>query len=124
MPKEAMCNCKEQPTLVDISNNHSDFKSKLNQLGVGNWVLLMQCRDCKQLYKVDEWDKYQTCYAVKILSSDNWESFDSESIIKEQMVQKRGGLTNDPYMWSGCDIKQVKGSAYCVNHLYSGGARA
>ena len=87
VPKETMCNCKEQPILIDISNNYSDFKSKLNQLEVGNWVLLMQCPDCNQFYKVDEWDKYQTCYAVKIPSSENWESFDSESIIKEQMVQ-------------------------------------
>ncbi len=119
-----MCNCKEQPTLIDISNYHSEFKSKLSQLEVGNWVLLMQCPDCNQLYKVDEWDKYQTCYAVKIPSSVDWESFDSESIIKEQMVQNRGGLTNEPCMWSGCDINQVKGSAFCVNHLYSGGTRA
>lgn len=124
MPREAMCNCKEQPTLIDISNNHSDFKSKLNELDVGNWVLLMQCPDCKQLYKVDEWDKYQTCYAVKIPSSENWEAFDSESLIKDKIVQNHGGLTNESCMWSGCDIKQVKGSAYCVNHLYSGGARA
>ena len=105
-------------TIILISN------LKLNQLDVGDWVLLMQCPDCKQLYKVDEWDKYQTCYAVKIPVSENWVSFDSVSIIKEQMVKNRGGLTNDPCMWSGCEIKQVKGSAFCVNHLYSGGTRA
>ncbi|AHK16283.1 hypothetical protein [Thalassolituus oleivorans] len=123
MPREAMCNCNEQPTLIDISENYSDFKSKLQQLVVGDWVLLMQCPDCKQLYRVDECDKYQTCYAVKIPSRENWEAFDSESLIREQIVQNRGGLTNELCMWSGCDIKQVKGSAYCANHLYSGGAR-
>jgi len=82
-----MCNCKEQPALIDISNNHSDFKSKLNQLDAGNWVLLMQCPDCKQLYNVDEWDKYQTCYAVKIPSSENWEAFDSESLKKIKLFK-------------------------------------
>ena len=124
MPKGTMCNCSEQPTLIDISNSHSDFKSKLNKLEVGNWVLVMQCPDCCQHYKVDEWDKYQTCYAVKIPSQDNWESFDRESLIKDQMVVNRGGLTNEPCMWTGCNLKQVKGSAYCANHLYSTGARA
>ena len=118
-----MCNCEEQPTLIEISNNHSDLKSKLKQVDVGNWVLLMQCPSCKQLYKVDEWDKYQTCYAVKIPSSENWETFDSEPLIKNQMIQNRGGLTNDPCMLAGCNIKQVKGSAYCVDHLYSSGTR-
>ncbi len=124
MLERAMCYCNETPALIEISNNHSDFKSKFNQIAVGDWVLLMQCPDCNQFYKVDEWDKYQTSYAVKITSSENWESFDSESHIKQQMVVNHGGLTNDPCVWSGCDIKQVKGSAYCVNHLYSGGTRA
>ena len=119
-----MCNCKEQPELIDISNIYSDFKSTLNQLEFGNWVMLMQCPECEQLYKVDEWDKYQTCFAVKIQSKENWEAFDSESLIKEQMIKNRDGLTNDNCMWAGCNIKQVKGSAYCVNHLYSGGTRA
>ncbi|MBQ0806996.1 MAG: hypothetical protein KBT55_03405 [Porticoccus sp.] len=124
MAEGTMCNCKEQPVLIDISNNHSDFKSKLNQLDAGDWVMLMRCPDCAQFYKVDEWDKYQTCYAVKISSSQNWESFDSVSLVKEQIVINHGGLTSEPCMWSGCETKQVKGSAYCVNHLYSGGTRA
>lgn len=119
-----MCNCKEQPAVIDISNNHADFKSQLGQLDVGNWVLLMQCTDCKQLYKVDEWDKYQTCYAVKILSSEHWEAFDSDALIKDHMVQNRGGLSDEPCICAGCDIKQVKGSAYCVNHLFFSGTRA
>lgn len=123
MSKENMCTCIEQPTLIDISNSHSDFKSRLHQLDVGNWVLLMQCPDCGQHYKVDEWDKYQTCYAVKVPSRDNWESCDSKLLIKNQMVENRGGYTHDLCIWSGCSLKQVKGSAYCVNHLYSTGAR-
>lgn len=118
-----MCNCSEQPTLMDISDCYSDFKSKLNQLDVGNWVFLKQCLGCCQYYKVDEWDKYQPYYAVKIPSQDNWESFDSKSLIKEQMVLNRGGLTNDPCIWAGCNIQQVKGNAYCVEHLYSTGAQ-
>lgn len=118
-----MCNCEEKPALIDISNHHFEFKSKLSQLAVGNWVLLMQCPECKQYYKVDEWDKYQTCYAVKIPSAENWQAFDSESLIKEVMIKNRGGLSKESCMWSGCEMKQVKGSAFCVNHLYSGGTR-
>lgn len=119
-----MCSCEKQRTLIDISNNHVDFKSKLIQLDVGDWVLLMQCPECEQHYKVDEWDKYQTCYAVKISSPESWEAFDSEPLIKEQMIENRGGLTTEECMWSGCALKKVKGSAYCVNHLYAGGTRA
>ena len=124
MPKERMCNCQQQSDLVEISNYHSEFKARLSKLEVGNWVLLMSCTDCKQLWKVDEWDKYQNCYAVKIPSRKNWEAFDSESLIKELMIKNRGGLTDSECLSSGCSVNQVKGSAYCVNHLYSGGIRA
>jgi len=119
-----MCNCKQQPELVDISNNQTDFKGRLHQLEVGNWVLLMSCPDCKQLWKVDEWDKYRTCYAVKVPSQENWEAYDSESLVKEQIIKNHGGLTSDECLSAGCNLKQVKSSAFCVNHLYIGGTRA
>ena len=124
MPKKTECNCEEQPELVEISNEHSAFKSKLNELAVGDWVLLMTCPNCDQLWIVDEWDKYQASYAIKISTQENWELFDAESLVKEKMIQNHGGLTQDDCMWSGCNSKQVKGSALCVNHLYEGGARA
>ena len=119
-----MCNCIDRPVLVDISNEQSSFKGTLEKLEVGNWVLLMSCPECNQLWKVEEWDKYQVSYAVKVPSKENWEGFDSESLIRQAMIEKRGGLTAQTCMQSGCNINQVKGSAFCVNHLYEGGTRA
>lgn len=119
-----MCNCEKQSTLVDISSDHSAFKEKLREIAVGNWVLLMQCPDCNQLWKVDEWDKYQACYAVKIASQENWEAVDEETLIKEKMIKDRGGLGQEECKWSGCNAKQVRDSAFCVDHLYAGGTRA
>lgn len=119
-----MCNCENLKTLVDISNDYSAFKNKLEQLEVGAWVLLMQCLDCGQFWKVDEWDKYQSIYAVKVSNRHGWEEFDSEALIKERMIENRGGLTESECMQAGCGLKQVKGSAFCVEHLYKVGARA
>ena len=124
MTKEVMCQCIDRSVLVDINNEHSSFKSKLEKLEVGNWVLLMSCPECKQLWKVDEWDKYQISYAVKVPTKENWEDFDSENLIKQAMIENRGGLIHEKCMWAGCSINRVKGSAYCVNHLYEGGTRA
>ena len=118
-----MCNCNEQPALVDITNNHSAFQSPLKEIVVGNWVKLMECPECNQLWKVDEWDKYQTLYAVKVPEKEGWGNFDSVSLIKEKMISNRGGLTETKCMWAGCNKMQVKGSAYCINHLYETGAR-
>jgi hypothetical protein len=119
-----MCNCKDLPDLLEISNCHAEFKARLSQIKVGNWVLLMSCPSCGQLWKVDEWDKYQNCYAAKISTQENWESFSTEELIKAQIVKNHGGFTNEKCMWSGCSVNQVNGSAFCVNHLYAGGTRA
>lgn len=119
-----MCNCKELPTLIEISNIYSDFKSNLKRLEVGDWVHLMECRDCSQLWKMDEWDKYQNIYAVKLSSKEGWQQYDNEPLIKEKMLQNRGGLSNQNCIWANCNLKQVKGSAFCINHLWQAGARA
>ncbi len=75
----------------------------------------MQCPTCKQLWKVDEWDKYQTFYAVKIASQENWEEFDSRSLIEEKIIKNKGGLEKEYCMIAKCINKQVKGSAFCAN---------
>ncbi len=113
-----------QSELVDISNSHTEFKSNLDLLETGDWVFLMQCQECCQLWRVDAWDKYQQPYAVKISDQESWEKFDSTVLIKEKIIINRGGLTSEQCLWSGCSLKQVNGSAYCVNHLWSTGARA
>lgn len=123
MSRGIMCNCKEQPELIGLPNNYEGFKSKLNQQDVGSLVLLMSCPDCNQLWKVDEWNEYEACYAVKISSQENWEAFDSEILIKEQMIKNRGGLSQKYCMWLKCDSKQVKGGTFCVDHLWITGSR-
>ena len=120
---ESRCSCNKQQMLVDITSSHSSFKANLNEVEVGNWVMLMECLECNQLWKVDEWDKYQTLYAVKIQKRNGWEEFDSKSMIKEKMILNRGGLVDTKCMWAGCTKKQVVKSAYCIDHLYETGAR-
>jgi len=119
-----MCKCRKRSVLTETSNTYQEFISGLVRLEVGNWVLLMQCPKCDQLYKVQEWDKYQNTYALKVASSEGWQDVDIESPIKERMIQNRGGLSAEACRWSGCKERQVKGSAFCVHHLYEGGTRA
>ena len=67
------CGCNQQDTLVDITDGYPGFADKFNTVEFGNWVKLMQCPECRQLWKVDEWDKYQTLYALKVSRGDGWE---------------------------------------------------
>ncbi|PSJ48303.1 metal-binding protein [Zobellella taiwanensis] len=119
-----MCKCESFGILVEISNSYSEFTNNLEPISYGNWVKLMKCSKCSQLWVVEEWDKYQSIHAVKIGSELNWESFDYSSQIKEKMIENRGGLGTSRCLHVGCSNMQVKTSAYCIQHLYASGARA
>jgi hypothetical protein len=118
-----MCNCKEQSELIDISGDHEDFKAKLKEVDTGDRLLLMSCPDCNQLWKVDNWGDYEPCYAVKILTPENWVDFDSDELIKNKMIENRGGLSGKYCLWSKCEDKQVNGETLCIEHLWKTGTR-
>lgn len=113
-----MCNCKQQPDVVNITNHYTAFSAPLIRLAAANWVILMQYPDCQQCYTVDEWDKYRAGYAVKIPCQQNWQSVDRDSQIKAYLVKHNGGFGSETCVWMGCAAKQVNGSAYCIEHLY------
>lgn len=123
MSKLMACSCKKEQSLVDVTNDYRRFVERLDLLEVGDWVKLMRCPMCGQLWRVDEWDKYQTSYAAKISSQADWREVDLTRQVKELMVQNRGGLESFKCI-KNCEKSAVKGSVYCVDHLYETGARA
>ena len=118
------CQCREAPALVDLSEQGKELVAGLSQLEIGDWVYLMKCPVCGQLWRVDEWDKYQPQYAVKLPGIENWKAFDAVPLIKQKIIENRGGVLEKSCMWRNCEEKQVNGSAFCVNHLYETGARS
>ena len=118
------CQCREAPAVVDLSEQGKEFVAGFSQLEIGDWVYLMKCPVCGQLWRVDEWDKYQTQYAVKLPGFDNWQAFDAVPLIKQKMIENRGGVEENSCTWRNCEEKQVNGSAFCVHHLYETGARS
>lgn len=88
-----------------------------------NWVELYQCSSCGVFWRIDVYDKYQTRYVVRIENPTLWEQFDSQSLEKELLVNHRGGYLESNCSMKGCPHKKVKGSAYCVNHLFEYGVR-
>ena len=79
MNTKSMCICSERQVLTDITNEYKGMVSSLESIDVGDFVELMRCSSCHQLYKVDAWDKYQTSYAIKVPSQNGWKAFDGES---------------------------------------------
>jgi hypothetical protein len=116
------CSCTSVPDLFKL-DSYPEFESRTEKVAIGNWVRLHRCIHCGQLWRLDEWDKYQTRFAVRIASFEGWQDFDATPLQKAILVQARGGLADARCIWSGCDKPQVKGVAYCADHLFQTGAR-
>lgn len=118
------CNCSNLNRLVDVSDISPDFENNLTEISEGNWVKLMRCPSCGQLWRVDVWDKLQIQFAVKLDSEDGWEHVDTTALQKQFLLESRGGNEEGTScIWAGCDLPAVKGVVYCIEHLYKTGAR-
>lgn len=117
------CRCESSGALVEIGQHYSQFVAGLTCLDTGDWVKLMQCQECAQLWRVDEWDQYQGLYALKLDSADGWKEVDMAGPIKERMMQNHGGLDSAICLAGDCPFRALKGRAYCVDHFYATGAR-
>jgi len=118
------CSCGGRSDLVEVGQYYTEFVAGMRCLDTGDWVKLLQCPGCGQLWRTDAWDKYQTLYALKLSSLEDWESVNMETLIKARMVENHGGLATSPCLAMGCKQFALKGRAYCVDHFYETGARA
>jgi hypothetical protein len=70
------CCCKQQAELIDLEDAPRGFEASLIKKDIGNWVYLMECPECGQLWRIDIWDKYKTQFAFKLPAVEGWESVD------------------------------------------------
>jgi len=118
------CHCQQLKPIVDVETLPNDFDKSLKIITNGEWRDLKQCKQCKQPWRVDVWDKLQTQFAVKLESGKDWESLDTADLQKEHLLYARGGIDQDTKcIWAGCNLPTVKNVVYCINHLYETGAR-
>lgn len=118
------CSCDDNSALVDISQTYTEFVAGKVTLENGDWVKLLQCPDCSQLWRTDGYDKYQTMYAYKLSVREGWKSTDMKSLIKERILENHGGVETSHCLAKDCKQAALKGRAYCVEHYYETGARA
>lgn len=115
-----VCRCSSQRALVEISQNYAEFVAGMRCLDTGDWIKLLQCAACGQLWRTDEWDKYQPLYALKLASSEGWKSIDMAPLIKERLLENHGGVDTSICLKQGCTQHALKGRAFCVDHFYEG----
>jgi hypothetical protein len=116
------CPCGGLPEIFKLGA-HRDFYKYAVRVAESEWAYLYKCASCGRLWRADKWDKLQVQFVVRVPEGSDWERFDSSSLQKQFLVQSRGGLTQEPCIWQGCQGQRVKGVVYCVEHLYQTGAR-
>jgi hypothetical protein len=117
-----ICECSQLPEIVRLGD-HPNIEQKAEQLETGDWVRLVRCLICGQLWSVDEWDKYQRQFAIKIPQQDGWRQYDTTPSRVDFLIQSRGGLTDELCIWTNCKSRRVRGVVYCAKHLFKTGAR-
>ena len=115
------CTCSQLPDIVKL-DSHSHI-GHFDELETGNWVRLVRCPRCGQLWSVDERDKYHVPFAIRIPQREGWLEFDTTPLRRQYLTQSRGGLTDEKCIWLGCEQRRVRGVVYCADHLYQTGAR-
>lgn len=115
------CKCSQLPDIVKLDDHPAI--GRFDELETGDWVRLVRCPHCGQLWSVDEGDKYQTQLAVRIPKNEGWRELDTTPLRRRYLIQSRGGLTDEKCIWLGCEQRRVRGVVYCVDHLYKIGAR-
>ena len=117
------CKCQSLDDVFYIDQAPRGFEKKLRKIDTGDWMQLCECPVCGQLWAVDEWDKYSWQVVSRVSDRNAWNDSKRIEERKALLLRERGGTTDDECMWADCHEKQVKGVAYCLEHLWNTGAR-
>jgi hypothetical protein len=115
------CDCERLSKLIDLAE-YPSFQKTLLEIDAHNWVQLCRCVQCGQHWLVDDWDKYQEQFAIKINDAAGWRDYDSTPLRKAHLLERCGGPTDERCIWHECVGKRVNGTVYCIDHLYSRGS--
>lgn len=120
---------KPAETWPEISYLHEgtrwarQVRDELVVLEKRNWRLLCKAKSDGSFWRLDEVDKNQTRFLVKLTSPENWVEFDSSDMEKHLLIKNRGGHSDEECRKSGCEMNSLKGSAFCEHHTYEMGVR-
>ena len=119
------CQCAKLPDAFYLDTAPTGFAESLkakHHFAGEDWKRLCVCKVCDASWALDEWDKGHDQVASRVKDPSKW-NVESEDMRKHLLLESRGGLTDERCVWQDCQGNQVKGVAYCLDHLYATGAR-
>ncbi len=105
---------------VRVTGWHSDnYFSKMELVGNvdDGWRAVLKCQQCSQYWLVDEYDKCQSLFAIKIDDPEAIESMNFIDIHERFLLKAHAGESTECCKMAGCENKAVKGLAFCAHCL-------
>ena len=117
------CICKDVKTVSYLEDVSDSFLDNLELIDSTPSYDLYKCKRCKQFWRINNLDKFIHQFVIKLQDDENWENEDFSDVEKEFILDYRGGKGDEECMKYGCENKVVKGTAYCIDHLYELGVK-
>ncbi|MCJ8300148.1 MAG: hypothetical protein MJK13_14600 [Pseudomonadales bacterium] len=105
---------------VRVTGWRSDtYFSQMKNLGVINdgWSAVLSCPICSQTWRVDEYDKIQSLFALKIDSPNDLSEAKFLGIHKSYLIKEHGGESSKICLMARCGNNAVKDFAFCADCL-------
>ncbi len=108
----APCRCSILPAYIE-RNDFPGLFDDMEEVAYGYVPrILKKCPTCGQLWSVDEPDKYAAALCIKVDSPVDWEEA-IKPAMKERLVKRYGGFSDEKCAWENCQNRAMKKLAYC-----------
>jgi hypothetical protein len=83
-----------------------------------NWYRLYRNTTNNSFWRLDEWDKYQIQFFVRLETKEDWTEFDDRNL-RMGLLKRTRGLSNKKCVWKDCNKTALKEIVYCEYHAYN-----
>ncbi len=95
------------------SDSYFSQMGSIDEINDG-WRKVLSCPECSQVWLVDEYDKVQSLFALKIDSPDDLSESKFLDIHKRFLIKEHGGETRETCLMAHCENRAVKDFAFCA----------
>ncbi len=93
------------------------IESEFELVDQKNWYRLYKNKKDNSFWRLDEWDKYEEQFFVKLETSEKWFEFDDEAL-RIEFLKKSRGVSTRKCIWKDCNKNALSKLVYCENHAY------
>ena len=94
------------------------IESEFELIDRKNWYILYQNKADKSYWRLDEWDKHQEQFFVRLETKENWTKYNDQNL-RMELLKKYRGTTDQKCSWKGCDKHSLNELAICEFHAYN-----